>query len=58
MCIIPGEIDVLGPTDLRNQAESIDQVLYEPPLKLMKLWQRLKNGLWLIGAIVQNRSSE
>lgn len=58
MCIIPGEIDVCGRTESVNQAESIDQGPSQPPLILVKLWQRLKSGQWVIGAVVQNQSSK
>ena len=58
MCIIPGEIDDRGHSDSVNRAESIDQGPSPPPLILVKLWQRLKSGQWVIGAVVQNQSSK
>ena len=58
MCIIPGEGEIHGPTRSVNQVEPNEQVPSQPPLKLVKLWQRLMNGQWVIGAVVQNQSSE
>lgn len=59
VCIIPGEIDVRGPTAV-NWAEPDDQAPFQqqPPLKLVKTWQRLKSGQWVIGAVVHNLSSK
>ena len=59
MCIIPGEIDVRGPSAV-NWVESGDQGPSQqlPPLKLVNLWQRLKSGQWVIGAVVHNQSSK
>ena len=58
MCIIPGEGEVHGPTRSVSQAEPSEQAPSQPPLKLVKLWQRLMSGQWVIGAVVQNQSSE
>ena len=59
VCIIPGEIDVHGPSAV-NWAESGGRGSSQqlPPLKLVNLWQRLKSGQWVIGAVVHNQSSE
>jgi hypothetical protein len=61
VCIIPGEVDVRGSTAAVIWAESGDQgtcTSRPPPLKLVKLWQRLKSGQWVIGAVAQNQSSK
>ena len=55
VCIIPGEVGVSGrsvSTDNPSQPRS------QPPLKMVRLWQRLKGSQWVIGAVVKNQSLE
>ena len=58
MCIIPGEVSTPEPASV-NYTDCADQQSHpQPPLKLVRLWQRIKDGLWVIGVVIQNQSSE
>ena len=58
VCIIPGEVTAPEPAVLVNDAVCADQRHPQPSLKLERLWQRLKDELWMIGVVIQNQASE
>ena len=55
VCIIPGEV---GVSERSLPADNPAQPRSQPPLKTVRLWQRLKGSQWVIGAVVKNHSLE
>ena len=57
VCIIPGEVTAPEPGSV-NRGMCGNQPRREPPLKLERLWQQLKDELWVMGVVIQNQTSE
>ena len=58
VCLIPGRESDVARSVPMDQSRAISSTSYQPSLKLVRLWQRLRRDVWVIGAVVQNQSPE